>query len=522
MATNNNILNLLDNRFGNNAYWVKKESSYNVYPSKCEGGKVSCDEKQSAGNLKSDGLKNLQSIANKSIQQLVGNRQSEEGKRNQNLLVFPANLKDSPDDLAAKDKYILQLFETGENEYRLSTGNVMGFIGVGKTQIRIKSRFAQNNGNDYFLQYMLSKVFHINLFSWDISKSEEAIFDLTAIMFPYFLKRAWKKGIFKQYRTYEYNDANVRGVLDINRHIRLNMPFAGKIAYRTREYSMDNDVTQLVRHTIEYLRSSSKFKEVLRNDTDTTQAVADICRVTENSYSLRDRQRILNKNSRNVSHPYFVEYAELQNICRLILQHGKLSYGEAKDDKKIYGVLFDGSWLWEEYIATVVKEHFNHYTQKNSDFKLFTDKNSPQIVPDYLSKDGKSVADAKYIRLDSYSQTMRERGRNMEIYYKTLVYMLRFNAKLGFLFYPIDKQNDNPEEVLRDKVFQIDGTDSYLVQLGLKIPQGEDKEYNDFCDKIREAEKEFAGKVKACGEAEKPSLEVYEKCISHKENQVVE
>ena len=34
-----------------------------------------------------------------------------------------------------------------------------------------------------------------------------------------------------------------------------NIPFMGKIAYTTREHSYNNNLTQLVRHTIEYIKT---------------------------------------------------------------------------------------------------------------------------------------------------------------------------------------------------------------------------------------------------------------------------
>ena len=45
----------------------------------------------------------------------------------------------------------------------------------------------------------------------------------------------------------------MRGTIDINRHLKLNLPFNGRVAYRTREFSHDNHVTELIRHTIEYI-----------------------------------------------------------------------------------------------------------------------------------------------------------------------------------------------------------------------------------------------------------------------------
>lgn len=81
-------------------------------------------------------------------------------------------------------------------------------------------------------------------------------------MFPKFLNEALSQGLYKEYKRNEYNDANVRGTIDINRHLRSNMPFNGRVAYRTREFSHDNHVTELIRHTIDYI-SKSRFGRTL-------------------------------------------------------------------------------------------------------------------------------------------------------------------------------------------------------------------------------------------------------------------
>ena len=46
---------------------------------------------------------------------------------------------------------------------KLTTYNIAGFVGTQNTLLSIRSRFAQDNGDDYFLHYMLQKVFNINL-----------------------------------------------------------------------------------------------------------------------------------------------------------------------------------------------------------------------------------------------------------------------------------------------------------------------------------------------------------------------
>lgn len=460
-------INLLDNRFGDLAYTIKDNK---ILPS----SDLIKEQEFGKSNIKA-----LQEIANKPLPLLMSEMAA--NGSNNNLLLFKEFFV-GDDELDKNENPIIELANLSSDEYRLSTGNIMGFICVDGLQINIRSRFAQNDDNDFFLQYMLSKVLHLNLFDWKLDKSKHPILDLTAILFPHYLKSAWRKGVFKKYRTYQHNDANIRGVIDVNRHIQKNIPFMGKVAYNTREHSVDNDVTQLVRHTIEFLRHHSSFNGILACDNDTKQAVMDICQATP-TFNQKERQMIINKNIRPVSHPYFHEYAQLQNVCRMILMHDRLSYGKENNGKQeIYGVLFDGAWLWEEYMAIVLKESFDHYTSKNSDFKLF--KQGIKIVPDYISRDGKSVADAKYIPLDRYK--FADRDRNMEIYYKTIVYMHRFGTKEGYLFYPVAAESEN--EVSEE--YEIIGTDSTIHQIGLKIPIVNGN-FSNFKDKMTNAESDF-------------------------------
>ena len=97
---------------------------------------------------------------------------------NPNLLVFPQNLDVYGDKIG--DAHI---FDIKDN--KLITGNIMGFIGCGNTKVSVSSRFAQG-GDDYFLHYMLEKVFAINLFDLQFNSDEESIFDFLLYLFPSF------------------------------------------------------------------------------------------------------------------------------------------------------------------------------------------------------------------------------------------------------------------------------------------------------------------------------------------------
>lgn len=340
-----------------------------------------------------------------------------------NLLVFPPDLKQHGDEIG--DDQIMS-FSDG----KISTGNIMGFVGVNQTQIDIRSRFAQTDGNDYFLHYMLQKVFAINLFDLKHDTSAERIFDFLFYLFPHFLRKAVAQGVFKKYRRFEHNDANIRGPIDVSRHIRQNIPSRGTVAYTTREHTYDNELTQLVRHTIEFIRSKEQGQAILNNDADTKTAVNQIVMATP-TYNARERAKIVSQNLRPVRHPYFSAYTDLQRLCLQILRHEELKYGRQKD--QIYGILFDGAWLWEEYLNTVLKNlDFKHPRNKSDNVGKKMFQNPPKVLcqPDFFI-DGKIVLDAKYKRHESLFNDKQREDR-----FQVLSYMHVFNALEGGLIVP--------------------------------------------------------------------------------------
>ena len=354
---------------------------------------------------------------------------------NPNLLVFPQNLDVYGDKIG--DAHI---FEVKGQE--IVTGNIMGFVGCGNTKISISSRFT-NDKEDFFLHYMLEKVFVINMYDLQFNSNEESIFDFLLYLFPSFLKRAIQQGIYREYQTRLYNDANVKGRIDVSRHIRQNIPFTGKIAYTTREYAYDNHLTQLIRHTIEYISRHRLAGNILHNDEDTIYAVKRICQVTT-TYNRNERQKVINQNLRPISHPYFGEYRPLQQLCLQILRQEEMKYG--RDDDDIYGILFDGAWLWEEYLNTFLTDiGFVHPRNKaNIGHKtLFTD-GSKWCYPDFFSP--QMVLDAKY---KWYSDWDNVQTKDL---YQVISYMYILNLEKGGYIVPIDWEGKKmPTKTLKGK-----------------------------------------------------------------------
>jgi 5-methylcytosine-specific restriction enzyme subunit McrC len=400
------------------------------------------------GKLDSINIEDLSAISNKNLLDLQ--------IENPDLLVFPHSFGKYKDDV--EKSHIFSL-----DEDNLTTYNLMGFVGRNSSQLTISSRFAEDDKNDFFLHYMLQKVFSINLLKFDQTPNSENIWDFLLYLFPYYLKKSYSQGIYKAYKKEEYNDSNVKGSIDIKRHMLRNIPFAGKIAYTTREHSFNNNLTQLIRHTIEYIRTHAYGSGVLTGDIELSDIVSKFIFVTNKTYNSNSRQKVIKANLKPVTHPYFTEYSALQKICLKILRHEKITFGKEKD--KVYGLLFDGAWLWEEYLNTILKEKFIHPENKTGKHRNLLFENSQPIYPDFISKEEpKSVGDAKYIPLDRQQFYSESSEKATSIYYKTIAYMYRFSSKNGFLIFP--KQDTSFFETYR-----IKETDGMLKKIGLAVPQ---------------------------------------------------
>lgn len=88
--------------------------------------------------------------------------------------------------------------------------------------VKISSRFTDDN-NDYFLHYMLQKVFLGQTINLDLgTTNQENFWEYYYYLFPYYLNKALAQGLYKEYLHKKYNNMNLRGFIDIKRSIRQN------------------------------------------------------------------------------------------------------------------------------------------------------------------------------------------------------------------------------------------------------------------------------------------------------------
>lgn len=423
---------------------------------------------------------NIQYIASHSIENI-----------SDNILIFP-NSFDEIKDLNEKST-IFNLYDN-----KIHTNNLMGFISYNNTQIKISSRFALDDNKDYFLHYMLMKVLSLNIINLEHSAYNDDSFDFLIYIFAIFFKSALRQGLFKQYKLIKHNDSNVKGAIDINRYIKNNIPFNGKISYNTREYSYDNNITQLIRHTIEYINTKNRY--ILNSDNEIKDYTHQIFYSTS-SYEKNKRESIINKNLKKLLHPYYYEYEPLRRICIQILRYEKLKYGS--NDNTVYGLLFDGAYLFEEYLNTFLsKEKFIHTESRNTkngnSIKLLN--NAWRVYPDfYKLSDGNEfniVLDAKYKRLNKEDNENIDRNDKHQI----VSYSFTLNAKKAGFIYPLE-ENDFKQNTENTYIGNLNNEynnniNCEIHKFALKIPNQNFNNIKEFAEEMKKIEDELIGYLK--------------------------
>lgn len=367
--------------------------------------------------------------------------------------------------------------------------NTIGFIGGKGEKLEIKSRFSSDDSN-YFLFYMLEKVFDINIVNLNTTLSfDEQLYLFLIYLFPRYLKLSLRKGLYKEYKDIKYNDLDLKGNIDIVRHIKINIPFIGKIAYSDREFKYDNMMTQLIRHTVEHIREHySNSEEIL------SLSRSNIDQVLKNTPSFkRGRKReVISYNVKYpVRHSFYAEYLDLQKLCLLILSHSSNSL--TGNNEQIHGILFDVSWLWEEYLNTLLKNDFKHSNNRTNkkgipvyeQMYLNDEKKSKYqnrtVFPDYYSKDNFTVIDAKYKFL---GESIARLDLQQIVLY---AHILKYN-KAGFLYPSMLKTR-------LEMIGQLKGYKVDIFRQSLNIPQ-ESTSYKMFKADIRKEEVIMIRKLK--------------------------
>jgi len=385
-----------------------------------------------------------------------------------NFIIFPPTVSESVD--LEYDNYLFKKLNR-----QIHTGNIVGVLKKGNNEIRINSRFcnSDNGYDDYFIRYLLQKVMNVNVINHRVNVNNDfSYYDLLAFLFPVYLEDALRKGLYKEYVFKHYNYSNIKGPIYVALHILQNTPLLGKLAYTTREFSYENNLTQLIRHTIETLQLRYNFNVIA--DNDFKRSINLIIDATP-SYSRLDRNNVLDKNVHTpIKHGYYEEYFLLQKLCIQILREEEIGFGD--EDDEVHGIIIDVSWLWEAYLATLLTPLYTHADNKTgmNPIYFYTNRKSPRY-PDFYSEN--IILDAKYKSLDK-----SEKGIPRDDLYQITSYLHVKKAVAAGLIFP------SVTDAGYNFIGELAGYGGNIFKIGFSVPQ-DISDYSNFIGSMKISEK---------------------------------
>lgn len=437
------ILHLRDNRFnGNGLRFSKQGDGYvsDVTNAEGIGGQTVTEEQREV--LESFGRQTLAELsehADSAIVDLSGSHLDETERKQLRFFEYHKKDREREEDAG----------------FRLDTGNLMGVLrfrkGDASVQVEVLSRFDKGDGN-FFLNYLLSKALDVGIGEDAVTATQSLLLDLLLdVLFVKRLGEAAKNGLLRQYRTFRNNDWNFKGRIDLPRHIRENLPLPHGVAYVKREIDLDVPVNRLLLLAAQIVRK--RRPELFERNEDAADAFLELRMAIPCPGDVRSV--LSHRDSREpVKHPFYREVWEpLRQIAQMILEEEKWQLFR-ESDEEVSGVVFDGSWLWEEYVATILTPiGFRHCVRgegKGSGLKVF-DSGQARFYPDFYL-DSANVSEG--VVLDAKYKRSNPNGKSDDVH-QVLCYLLLTGAKLGGLVFP---PMDNRAETREDQDQEAYGT----------------------------------------------------------------
>ena len=333
-------------------------------------------------------------------------------------------------------------------------------------RLQIRTRFDQEN--NYFLATLLLRD-KIKLNDNMVLSDEEDLYDYMLLFwYKNKLLEAYEKGYYKAYRRFLANDDKLKGNIDFSRHIKLNVgQMNGKIAYSYRENTVNNFLNHMIVYAYEYLKK--KYPDLVELNIDNDRELKDIIEglKCEIGFEPVDSKSLIKENNRVISHPYYLEYEDLREICIKILRDEGISIWDAENEQT-KSILFYVPDLWELYLEDKIREYgeigadlfsqgktpendveIKVFGKWDSDKKRYIYKQS--TYPDFVFFDLKAnkqpylILDAKFKK--GWKDAL-EKGAISDLndYDKCIRDMNSLNAHATGVVFPLNKSSESGDE----------------------------------------------------------------------------
>ena len=267
-------------------------------------------------------------------------------------------------------------------------------------------------------------------------------------MFLQKLEKAFLLGVPKSYTSIHHHDMKVKGKIDINRFIKYDIPFRGKISSVSREQKEIQEIIDVLYKAISIIekdKSNFNIKNISHIKTHFKQHKSNKFVSNETINKAIKSKALLN--------PIFAPYKQVLEYAKLIIKSNNLEEKE-KADKETFGFLINVAELFEIYVTKLLQKEFPDWSVSSPKIELYpTQFFARKIIPDIVMIKDKDVMvfDTKYKRMlfrgrDKYGAGDLDRNDFFQIntymsYYKNQGY----NVKVGGLLYPMEKEFNQDE-----------------------------------------------------------------------------
>lgn len=332
-----------------------------------------------------------------------------------------------------------------EQNGALWTQNYIGLFEYQGERVFIGSRFDVNGPAEaprppFFLQYLMEHFLEESLlFLEDVgSICEGDLFDsLLTAKLAVQLQRAWKTGRLRAYRTFRYNDSKAKGQLDVPRHIRENKGLKnGRIAYQTREYSLNNAWNILFLQAAAAARA--RHPTLLRRLEEELPGVQAALRGLERDLPNWSRPRqdwVLEHTRQKISNPIFRDYEAVRLTARSILRRMGANPFTAGHSQVVTGAFLNIDRLWERLLE---ERLFQGAPIPFAQQSRSVWNGTRTVCPDFLWERKKVVLDAKNrpiwaktLKQDVWSEFVREDV------HQVLGYMINLKCEVCGVIFPM-------------------------------------------------------------------------------------
>jgi 5-methylcytosine-specific restriction endonuclease McrBC regulatory subunit McrC len=315
-------------------------------------------------------------------------------------------------------------------------------------------------------------------------------------MFVQNLEKAFLLGLPKSYISINHHEIKLRGKIDINRFIKNDIPFRGKVSSTSREQREIQEIIDVLHKAV----------QIIEKNEFSTKNISHIkAHLKQHKSNRYVSNETINKAmmSKALQNPIFSPYKKVLEYARFIINGDNIE--EKKDAKKeTFGFLVNVAELFEIYITKLLQKEFSQWSVSSPKIELYKDKFfARKIIPDIvMQKDDKVlIFDTKYKKMKFDGKNQHGAGDlDRNDFFQINTYMSYYQNSgdkviAGGLLYPIEEKF-NENRCHSDTWFE--NSDTKFIVDGIDLSNLEEpKEDESIFFHIIKREDEFIERVKS-------------------------